>query len=245
MPVTEALPVVHHKLALERRLQLGDVLDGVEGVVQVFDGDPQVPRVVVTPHREASCLVVVPRLVAHIDRGLDVESAVRGLDESIELVRLLELRVALQQQCGVVLVGELVVVEGLEVAGQVDDALGIEELTDHVGRLHVPYRLQVVRHGPSVVSLVLLVVRALSVDLHDERLRAALARGESDGDAVEVLPLEDLHLGLQILLGQAEGLPALRHDEKLSPLRGHAGDGVRFLVEGYQLVLQVVQSHRV
>ena len=54
------------------------------------------------------------------------------LDELLQLRAVLELGVAVEQQRGMVGVGQGLPVQGLQVGRQVMDALGIEELADHV-----------------------------------------------------------------------------------------------------------------
>ena len=59
-------------------------------------------------------------------------STTQNLDELLQLRAVLELGVAIEQQGGVVGIGQGLPVQGLQVGRQVMDALGIEELADHV-----------------------------------------------------------------------------------------------------------------
>lgn len=57
---------------------------------------------------------------------------VSHLDELLQLGAVLEFGVAVQQQCGVVCVGQRLPVQGLQVRSQVVDPLSIQELPDDV-----------------------------------------------------------------------------------------------------------------
>lgn len=52
------------------------------------------------------------------------------LDELLQLRAVLELGIAVEQQRGVVGIGQGLAVQGLQVGGQVVDALGIQKLAD-------------------------------------------------------------------------------------------------------------------
>ena len=60
------------------------------------------------------------------------------LDELLQLGAVLQLGVAVEQQRGVVGVGQRLAVQRLQVGRQVVDPLGVQELPDHVGRLQLP-----------------------------------------------------------------------------------------------------------
>lgn len=60
------------------------------------------------------------------------------LDELLQLGAVFQLGVAVQQQGGVVCVGQRLPVQGLQVRCQVVDPLSIQELPDDVGRLQFP-----------------------------------------------------------------------------------------------------------
>lgn len=61
-----------------------------------------------------------------------LSQVVSHLDELLQLGAVLEFGVAVQQQCGVVCVGQRLPVQGLQVRGQVVDPLSIQELPDDV-----------------------------------------------------------------------------------------------------------------
>ena len=81
-----------------------------------------------------------PRGAAHLERRGHVEAAAVRLgvltlangDERLELGRLLQLGVAVEQQCGVVRRRQAMCVRRLQVRGEALDAPRVQKLPDHV-----------------------------------------------------------------------------------------------------------------
>lgn len=60
------------------------------------------------------------------------------LDELFQLGAVLQLGVAVEQQCGVVWIGQRLSVQSLQVGCQVVNPLSIQELPDHIRGLQLP-----------------------------------------------------------------------------------------------------------
>jgi len=56
-------------------------------------------------------------------------------DELVQVLHVLQLREAVQEERGVVLVGQALLVQGLEVTGQIVDPLGVQELRTKSGKV--------------------------------------------------------------------------------------------------------------
>lgn len=86
--------------------------------------------------RQIQRMRVVAGLAADLDgRGQIKVEMVVGVEETRQLALVLQLGVAVQQQRGVVFVGQVLHVQRLQVAGQVQHARRVEKRANHVTRL--------------------------------------------------------------------------------------------------------------
>mmetsp|Transcript_125 Transcript_125/g.154 ORF Transcript_125/g.154 Transcript_125/m.154 type:complete len:232 (-) Transcript_125:78-773(-) len=150
-----------------------------------------VPLVVVMLARKVEGVGIVACLVEHVDGSVDVEVGplplVDLLDELVQLLHLLQLRVAIQQQRRVLLRRVLPVVDRVEpvqVRGQVHNPLGVQKPTDDVTRFCVADGLAVLLDGAVPVALLVLVVPVDAVDFGDHLVTELRVPGEEDGVGV-------------------------------------------------------------
>ena len=119
-----------------------------------------------------------------------------------EVVDLLLLDVAVQQKCGVLLLGLLLLVDALQVLDQVIDLRNIEELPYHIGRFDEAEREDVLLDGACEVSLRVQQVSMQSRYLGEQRFLAILIFSEPPGLVVERALEEGLNLEGVVLLGE-------------------------------------------
>eukprot|EP00053_Salpingoeca_punica_P016664 m.158285 g.158285 ORF g.158285 m.158285 type:complete len:577 (-) comp17016_c0_seq1:20-1750(-) len=226
--------------------QAGDVVQGLMVVLQVLQLNLQIQVMLLDFGCQIQRVFEVARLPTDLDGGgkVKVEVLVRH-DELVQLVHPLELGVAVQEQSGVVLVGQLALVQGLQVVGEVVDALRVEELADHIGGLQLPNGLDVLLNGCVVVGLAVQVfgIRGVNVDEKVAALLAAvLAFGQVDGNVVQLLLEEAVQLALEVFLHELVHLAVAAEDKDRAPLAQHKQDVVKGLRVHNKLVADVVDG---
>lgn len=87
------------------------------------------------------------------------------LDEFLQLRAVLELGIAVQKQGGMISISQRLPMQGLQVGGQVVDALGIQKLPDHIGWLQLSNGSDILLHSPIMVALAVEMVSILHEDL--------------------------------------------------------------------------------
>lgn len=136
-------------------------------------------------------LIVVSSLPAHGDGRIQIKLEISGgLDEFLQLVHVLELGIAVQQQRGMIRRGFATLMELLEILDKVMYPLRIQELSDHLGRFRGIDSLDVLGHSLVVVSLLVEVVAVFSED--DALLVCVHARflSQLNGKGIEVSLVE-------------------------------------------------------
>eukprot|EP00968_Pinguiococcus_pyrenoidosus_P001821 scaffold90_cov264-Pinguiococcus_pyrenoidosus.AAC.15 len=257
------------------RLQAGDVLERVVVVgLFTIELDVDVELVSARPVGQLQRMVVIAAAVEHLGRALDVKGAVLGVvltlrrtslllprfldsggqgeepallavDERVELLDVLELGVAGQQQIGVLCDRVAQLMEPLQVHGEEIDPLGVQVAHDHVARVHMADRVQVLGHRVLEVALLAEMIPVSPVDVYDcSRIIVGVAR-KGDGDGEELLVQQDLKLVAGLLLAEPQKL----HAAAEHPRRAAGADDGRDLLsqleelmEGHELVLQVVDG---
>ena len=112
-------------------------------------------KVVLTMFLGKICgLVVVAALPAHGDGRIQIELEVsRGLDELLQLVHILQLGIAVQQQSGMIRRRFATFMELLEIPDKVVYPLRVQELSDDLRRFRGIDCLDILSHSLVVVSL--------------------------------------------------------------------------------------------
>ena len=100
-----------------------------------------------------------------------------------------------------VLTGQPLPVQGLEIGRQVVDLLGVEEPLYDIAWLEHPNSLDVLFYGAAGVALGVQVVAVLPEDVHQTLAVNVLVLGDLDGNVVKVLLEEQVQLVLRLLLG--------------------------------------------
>ena len=109
-------------------IQLFDVDQSALVVVQMFQLDFQVVLVFHMLLAELERLRKVARLSQHLDGRVDIELYILLHQEIVQTSFVFELSVAVEQQSSVVFIGQFEFVKLLQIVGQVDNSLRIEEL---------------------------------------------------------------------------------------------------------------------
>lgn len=137
----------------------------MEGL-HVFDENSEVVHEELVLFGEMKRLFVAAGIAKHLDGHLDIEvdSGVIGVDKLVELLLLFELRVAVDQQRGVLAIREASLVQRLQIRGQLRHSLRVEELFDHVGGLDKPDRLLVLLDGLVVLVLVVQIIAVSTLE---------------------------------------------------------------------------------
>mmetsp|Transcript_304 Transcript_304/g.489 ORF Transcript_304/g.489 Transcript_304/m.489 type:complete len:380 (-) Transcript_304:159-1298(-) len=168
-------------------------------------------------------------------------------DEVIQLLDLLQLGVAVQQQRGVVGRGVASIMQLLQVLRQICDALSVQETPDDVRRFQVAHRMAVLLHGGIIVPFLVKMIAIHPVDVHDGAHLVGGGVGQGDGYGVEVLAKQQVKLGCHVLFTETEERLVGRDeisDIPVSTHPGHSLTGGQQEVKGDELVGQVVKVHR-
>lgn len=182
--------------------KLRDVINRVGEELQVLDENSHRQLVFVVELGEFQRFVDAG-LAAHADRHVDVEMVLLViLEENFQLGDAVESREAVEQQRGVVGRCAALLVDILEVIGQVLRVPRVQEPPDDVGRLQVPDGLDVLLNSTGVVRLAVQVVAVLLENAGQPLSIVLVVLGDLHCRVVHVLLVQRAQLALQILLVQ-------------------------------------------
>lgn len=125
-------------------------------VFLVLDQDLQVELILVLLLGQSHGFLVMVQIFANLDGRFDIEEVTfQGTlrQEMTEVLDLLFLDVAIQQQSCMFFLGQFLLVDLLQVLDEVIDLRHVQELADHVGWLHKSQGEDVLSDGPWVVVL--------------------------------------------------------------------------------------------
>jgi len=183
-------------------------VDGLGVALEVLQGD--LDELLVAPGLlgDVRGEAVVPSALEDLDGGPRVVlGGRRGLQELLQGREVLELGVALQQERGVLPLGQLLLVQSLEVAGHVADPLRVQVALDDVGRLEGQPQadgLGVDDQRLVVRALLEEGIPVLPVDVRDGLSRGAALYGDLGRPLEHPLLEEDVELLRKGLLPELE-----------------------------------------